>query len=201
MNPLQYRHSILKVMSVGGIPATWNPNDKAANISLSDGNLTTTRSGAGPASVRATVGKNSGKHYFEIKCISSSFTFDVWVGFSNKVANLVSLPGQSSADGNAWAIALDGGDYYHNGFIAAASSTWPAAVDDVFGFAWNADGSNISLYRQNVLLTPTPLFTGMGGLLYPIITTQSNTTVMTANFGATNMTYTAPTGYIQGLYS
>lgn len=179
--------------------AKWNSIDKAANISLSNGDLTTTRSGAGPASVRANMSKTSGKHYFEIKCDSTSGVFDIWVGLANSTASLTALPGQG--DANGWAIALDGGDYYNNGFIGIASTTWPAAVNDVFGFAWDAGANTLIVYRNNTALTPNPLFSTLTGTLFPIITTQNDTTVLTANFGATTMAYTAPAGYNQGLYT
>lgn len=179
--------------------AKWNSADKAANISLSNADLTTTRSGAGPAGVRATVSKTSGKWYWEIKCISTTAAFDVWVGLANATHSLTTLPGQSNANG--WAIAIDGGDYYNNGFIGVASGTWGANVNDVFGFAWDAGANTIIVYRNNTALTPNPLFSTLTGTLYPVITTQNDTTVITANFGASTMAYTAPSGYNQGLYS
>lgn len=178
--------------------ATWNPADKAANISLSGGDLTTTRSGAGPAAVRATIGKSSGKWYWEVKCISTTGVFDIFVGLANTTASLTALPG---SDTNGWALALDDGGYYENGFQGFASGGFIAAVNDVFGFAWDADSSTLAIYRNNTVLTPNPLFSTLTGTLFPIIATQGDTTVMTANFGATTMAYTAPGGFNQGLYN
>jgi hypothetical protein len=44
---------------------TWNPADKGSSISLSNGNLTATNTGTGFKTVRATVGKFSGKRCFQ----------------------------------------------------------------------------------------------------------------------------------------
>ena len=98
-------------------------------------------------------------------------------------------------------LALDDGGYYENGFLGFASGGFIAAVNDVFGFAWDADSSTLAIYRNNTVLTPNPLFSTLTGTLFPIIATQGDTTVMTANFGATTMAYTAPGGFNQGLYN
>lgn len=180
--------------------ATWNQFDKAANIALSGGDLTTTRSGVGPASVRGTIGKSSGKWQFQVKCISTTGVFDIFIGLANSTASLTALPG---SDANGWAIACDDGGYYHSGLQGFASSTWPAAVNDVFTLLWDADAQTLGLKRNSTILTPTPLFSGasaLSGTLYPIITTQNDTTVMTANFGATTLDF-PEVGYNLGVYN
>jgi hypothetical protein len=181
--------------------ATWNPSDKNAGVTLSGGDLTTTRASGTVAGVRATLGKSSGKWYFEIKCISSTGVFDVFVGLANLSASLTALPG--FADANGWAIALDGGDYYHSGFVGLVNggAGFTAAANDVFGFAWDAGANTLSIYRNNTLLTPSPLFSTLTGTLYPILAVQTNTVVLTANFGASALTYTPPAGYNTGLYN
>src|SRR5262245_8044916 len=52
---------------------TWNPADKTANITLSNGNLTATNGAAAGNTVRATSGLGSGKWFFEV-------TMSVWLG-------------------------------------------------------------------------------------------------------------------------
>jgi hypothetical protein len=177
--------------------ATWNNADKAANISLSADFLTTTRAGAGPAGVRGTIGKSSGLWQFQVKAISTSGVFDIWGGLANSTHVLTTLPGQSNANG--WAVAADGGDYYNNGFIGIASSTWPLAVNDVLTILWNATAQTLILKRNSTILTPNPLFSNLSGTLFPIITTQNDTTVLTANFGATALDF-PDNGYNLGVY-
>lgn len=177
--------------------ATWNPSDKAANISLSNGDLTTTRGGAGPAAVRGTIGKSSGKWQFQVKCDSSSGIFDIFVGIANTTAGLTTLPG---TDVNGWALALDDGGYYHNGFLGLAGGGFVAAVNDIFTLLWDADGSTLAIKRNSTTLTPNPLFSTLSGTLYPIICTQNDTTVLTANFGATALDF-PEAGYNEGVYN
>lgn len=46
--------------------ATWNPSDKSANVTLSNGNLTATiTANTAFYGARATIGKSSGKWYWE----------------------------------------------------------------------------------------------------------------------------------------
>lgn len=52
--------------------ATRNPSDKNANIALSSGNLIATASNTAWKSVRATLGKSSGKWYREVKTKKTS---------------------------------------------------------------------------------------------------------------------------------
>ena len=181
--------------------ATWNPSDKAAGITLSGGDLTATRASGTVSAVRATIGKSTGLHYFEIKCISTTGgIFDVWIGLANLTASLTALPG--NADANGWGLALDGGDYYHSGFIGLVNggAGFTAVANDVFGFEWDATANNLSIYRNNTLLTPSPLFSTLTGTLYPIVAVQTQTAVLTANFGATAFTYTNHTSFNQGVY-
>lgn len=50
---------------VGTTYATWNPADKSADITLSLGNLKATQTTSSWDSVRSTIGKTSGKWYWE----------------------------------------------------------------------------------------------------------------------------------------
>jgi hypothetical protein len=44
---------------------TWNPSDKTAGLTLSNGDLTATKTGATNENIRATAGYATGKYYFE----------------------------------------------------------------------------------------------------------------------------------------
>lgn len=181
---------------------TWNPNDASSNLSLSTNNLTVTKVISPVANVRTTIGKSSGKWYWEIRNDSSSGIFDLWEGVANSAAGLSALPG--SADVNGWAIAIDGSDYYHNGFLGTAGGPgvrWPSVTGDVMGFALDMDAGSLTVYQNNNILSPNPLFTGITGTVYPILSTQFDTTVSTAYFGASGMSYSTPSGFNTGLYN
>lgn len=184
----------------GGTQAKWNMFDKSGNVLLSNNNRDISRNG-GVGSVRATIPKSSGKWYWEIKI--NSGTTDNYIGVGNGSAQLTSNP----TDINYWTIALDGGDYYHGGFlgvVGTATGTWPASTGEVFGIALNMDAGSMTIYRNNIALTTGPLFqgtTGPTGSIYPMFYIQNNSVTTTTNFGPTGMSYSPPAGYNVGVYS
>jgi hypothetical protein len=186
--------------------STWSPSDKSANVTLSGGDLTATRAGQGSA--RGTIGKSSGKWYWEEKLISTTnSSYDIWLGVANSSESLSATPGDPGTNG--WAIALDGGDYHHGGYINnVQGGVMNGATNDVFGFALDMDAGTLSIYRNGTQLIPAapgvsgdPIFTGITGTIYPIVFYQTQTAVVTANFGATPFAYTPPSGYGVGVYS
>jgi len=54
-------------------------------------------------------------------------------------------------------------------------------------------------YKNNV--SQGTIYTGLTGTLYPMLVVNSTSPTIVANFGATTMTYSAPAGYNQGLYT
>ena len=124
MNPIQNSFGRPQKRGVDFIPSaycTWNPYDKNGNVLLTNNYLTTSRNG-GAGVVRGTIGKSSGKWYWEIVIDSFASAPDVFIGIANAACSLTANLG-STNDG--YAIAVDGGDYYHNGFGGVASGSWP----------------------------------------------------------------------------
>ena len=60
--------------------ATWNPSDKGTVFTLSNVNKTITQASTGNGLVRATIGKSSGKWYWEVV---TTRTTDYYVGIAN----------------------------------------------------------------------------------------------------------------------
>lgn len=185
----------------GGTQARWNVNDKSPNVVLSATSsfLVVQREG-GKGLVRATIPKRSGKWYWEIQ-LTTGAPYDCFLGVCNATCSLVNNVG-ATIDG--WGIVMDGGDYYHGGFLGfAGGGTFPAPTGSVYGFALNMDAGSLTVYQNNVALTPTPLFsgiTGMSGSIYPAMSVQNNNVVATANFGGSGMSYSPPAGYNVGVY-
>ena len=97
------------IYSVVGI-TTWNPNDKSANLTLSNGNLTATSNSSNPGAVRATTFKASGQHKFE--CIhQQSATSVSAVGVADGSASEATYIG---ADAHGWGL-MPNGVLFHNG--------------------------------------------------------------------------------------
>lgn len=177
--------------------ATRNPSDKNANITLSWGNLIATASNTSWKSVRATIGKSSGKWYWEV-VVTKSGSWNAMVWLARSTSSLATYGGS---------VATDRVYYSYNGKADAKNAYnnntnityWNAFVTwDVIGVAMNMDAWELTFYKNN---TSQGTFTGLSGTMYPIASPYDNTLYFTANFGATALTYTPPSGFNAGLYS
>lgn len=185
-------------ISAGGVTyATWDPAHKGASITLSGGNLTASLS-SGQSSVVATLGKSSGKWYWEETIVSGA---DARAhGIANDITSTVTSVNLAGTSGSWAYISFLGGGYsWTNG--GGSNNANPYTVGDVIGFALDATGGTLKFYKNNVLQSSAG-FTGLAAsTYYPACGSYGNNAFSsTVNFGATTMTYTAPSGYNQGVY-
>lgn len=165
---------------------TWNPLDKGANVALSNNNMTAVTTSTNSA--RATVGKSSGKWYWEI---AANVVGYIITGVQDAVASLSQCPGQN-VDG--WGY-YETGQKYNNNNLVAYGATF--ALNDIIGVALDCDNHTLTFYRngisQGVAFTNLPAST----LLFPAIGAGGSLSCTgTANFGSTLLTYPIPTGYL-----
>lgn len=166
--------------------ATWNPSDKAW-MTLSGGNLVATSAASGDW-VRATIWKSSGKWYIEMTVTTNSW------GLIVGVAN-------TTETGYPW-ISVNGWGYFswswqkqNNGWFAY----WVIfTTGDIMGIAYDMTWGTITFYKNNT--SQGQAFTWLTGTLYPMVGVLGSGCVITANYWATTMAYTAPSGYNQWLY-
>jgi hypothetical protein len=164
---------------------TWNPSDKDASITLSNGNLTADSSILNQfRSVRSTTSKSSGKVYFEIKITNNPGGESTWMGgIMTANANLVGYPGSDTNGVGAYPWYGGGGLIYYNssGNAAANLNTGPGSMGKTVGIAfdidsrlfwgtvdgthWNNTGTdNPATGSGGFSVTPTgPFFIGWGG--------------------------------------
>lgn len=178
--------------------ATLNPSDKGANIALSGGNLIATKSAAGWNSVRATLGKTSGKWYFEITYTTVAASANAMAAVSDGASSTGSYFG-GTALSYGYNAAL--GQKYNNGSSAAYGSTWGAG--DVIGVALDMDNGKVFFAKNNVwqnsgdpVAGTNAAYTGLTGTVYPGLSEIGAGDVLTVNFGASAFTYTPPTGFV-----
>lgn len=171
-----------------GIYATWNPLDKGAKVTLSNNNLTASY-GGGKGTVRSTIGKLSGKWYWEVKLTNAGNQF---IGVANPSASLTNTLG---FDTKGWSIVVDDGARFNGG----NQGLWgPSFVTgDVVGVALDIDGKKINLYKNGSYLGT--MFTNLSGTMYAAWGGEYSGSG-TANFGATSFSYGVPAGYNPGLY-
>jgi len=117
--------------------ATWNPSDKASNLTLSNSDRTAANgSGTPVAGVRATVSRDSGKHYFEYlvdDMPNSNVMLGVTVGTAGLTTNL-------NFDAHGFCYLNDGRKGNNNSNSAYGSSY---TVGDIIGVALDLDNNAI----------------------------------------------------------
>ena len=175
--------------------ATWNPSDKAANVTLSGGNLTMAVAGATYDSVRSTISKNSGKHYWEYLWNSGTNA-----AFGVADATLVLAGNWPGDDTHGWSVfSLNGFNYTGN---SAVSDAFGGAFSPVktIGVALDLDSGSVRFYLNNVAATNALSITG-SPTVFACVGSYNSANNITANFGATAFTYTPPGGYRSGLYT
>jgi hypothetical protein len=171
--------------------ATWNPSDKHASLTLSNGNLTATHNPVGTNwfSARSTAGKAAGKWYWEA---SFSGTTSAVFGIGTSAHTLASFPGNGAA----------GRGYYGpNGqkFVGNTPSAYGAsyAAGDVVGVALDMDAGTVEFFKNGV--SQGVAFTGLTGTFYAMAAVNTDNGSFTANFGATAFTHAVPSGFSAGL--
>jgi hypothetical protein len=86
---------------------TWNPSDKGANITLSNGNLDAEGSGAIYHAVRATTSHSTGKRYYEVLIVAGSVGIP---GYADSGASLTTFIGNSNIGAGQ---GINTGDFGH----------------------------------------------------------------------------------------
>lgn len=177
--------------------ALWNPADKSGGVILTNGNRTasivTTPEDGG--SVRSTIGKSTGKWYWEMLCLSSRPVIGVATA-AHPVAG-GTYPGVTSA---GWSYYVFNAAKYNSGGSASYGTT--ATAGDVIGVALNMVDGELRFYKNGVdmgvaftgLPVGTPVFAITGN--YTL-----NVDLVTANFGASAFAHSVPGGYNPGLYN
>jgi hypothetical protein len=175
--------------------ATWDPTTKGSAITLSNGNLTAAQTSSA-GSVLSTIGLTTGKWYWEVKLTVASGNPYTAVGvWSGSIASY-NYVGQTSA---GWGLVTNGSQLaiLHNGSAVNEGST-PFVINDVIGIALNANTGATAFYRNNALIGSATVTTGT---IYAAIGGYGYWVTAVANFGATALKYTPPTGYNTGVYT
>ncbi len=175
--------------------ATLNPSDKSANVTLSGGNLTAIGNGLW-YSVRATQALSSGKWYWEITTTTVGGSGMFAGGIMTSAASLSQYPGQNL---NGYGYHAASGNFFRNGDTGVPGVTYTNG--NVIGVALDMDNLKLDYYKNNTHVGSQ--ISIASGTYYPGISPgdyPSQSSILTVNFGATTMAYTAPSGYNQGVY-
>ncbi len=176
--------------------ATWNPSDKHADVTLTGWNLIATSLQTTWRNARATIWVSSWKWYWEYKVTGGAVETMSAIGTSSATLgwSWATFPG---SDAVSYAYYWNTGLKYNNNSGVAYGSSY--TTNDVIGVALDMNAWTLIFYKNNV--SQWTAYTGLSGTFFPIIGLNANGQQVTANFWATTMTYTAPAGYNQWLYT
>lgn len=172
--------------------ATWNPSDKSTHLTLSGSNLIVTSDGnAAGQMVRSTIGKSSGKWYWEYKTFSTATLLGIADGSA-------SVDADTGLSATSWASYSDNGATklkFNNSVSSAYGNAYGGT--DTIGVALDMDAGTITIYINNV--SQGTMYSGLTGTIYASVGQDSSTWTTTANFGASAQTYSPPAGFCAGL--
>lgn len=170
---------------------TWNPSDKGAAVTLSGGNLSVAVTGPSLDGVRTTVSKTSAKWYFELTVPTTGGTSNQAVGIADSTWAVTSVALGSDTHGICF---RPDGLVRQNSVTRGTYTAWSSG--DVIGVAFEP-GVSVKFYRNNTLIHTETTNIPVGGTWFPAYSGDGAgvTRTDTANFGATALTYTPPSGY------
>jgi hypothetical protein len=171
---------------------TWSTTDKHADIALSGGNLTATKSVAGNADrgVRATVRRYSGRWYWEAVITASGANRFNSIGLGVLTDNLAQYLGQTPFGGCGY-YGNDGSRYRGaTGLSFGATFT----TGDVLGFDYDADYGTLQVTKNGTLqgsASNNYMFGDLPQGMCPALSIHEGSSVsqITARFSRASQTY------------
>lgn len=179
-----------------GVVSTWNPADKDADVALSNGDRDANVVAAAAGSVRGTLGRSTGKYYFEITIIGSSIAYSGLADGSFSLATYVGNSANSASQNNS-ANTVTGWTKAQTGtFTVANGNVLGFAVDITLGRMWVAKTNSWQL-TGDPATNANPWVTGISGLVYPAVGAIGLTNEGGRLSSKTSeLTYTPPSGFL-----
>lgn len=207
--------------------ATWDINKGGSGILSSDKLTVSFPNGLSSRTVLSTIGKSSGKWYWEVHIDSiGAIGYGINTGISKTSSSYafnLGLTSGNTSDGRAFIKASNGTtantQKKYNQTINASPQTYGNLValtsGQTLGFALDMDAGTISIYKIDavgnyIAQTTDPMYSGLTGQWFAAVSRYSTTQAFayTANFGATPFiagtatirTALETAGYHMGLY-
>lgn len=179
----------------GGSGTTWNPSDKGANVTLSNGNLTGTALASIGDCVRGTTSHSTtGKYYFEVKHDTVTGSNSPYSGVAKSSVNLdIGTPYGAA---NQWTLGKNNivwgnGTHKSSGVTLANGDIVGIAVDFATGKIWFAK-NNTWILSGDPGAGTNATWSTISGTVFPFVILYSNA-YATAAF--TGTTYSPPSGF------
>ena len=166
--------------------ATWNPADIGTQLSLSNGDLTVTGGGSW-RTVRATIGRNSGKPEFEVTVGIAGGTDNV-IGTCTALESLQNYIGFSA---QGWGYYGPTGAQVHNTAQTAFGASYGA---DVLTFSFDFTADTVLVKKNGASQGTFDISSLNGDVFFPAASPFNNGNTATLNAGQTALLY-PETGY------
>lgn len=171
---------------------TWSPTDKTSNMLLSNNNLTVdTVSDGSWGGIRASIGKASGKWYYEIIVEAAHDYFGIGIATESFVLD-------SPYDGRCPYIWQSNSSCGGPGNPWSITDIGPIMTGNIIGVALDLDNKTCTLYRNGQVTSKGTVSITYTGTIYPFIGKYSTSSIsqkLTANFGRQAFQYPIPSGY------
>jgi hypothetical protein len=190
------------------VPVTWNPLDKTASCTLSNGDKTAT-AGATDQAVRGNVGKSSGKWYFELVQGSNIWNSAGAIPFGISKAAFLFGAANIGVDANSAGVNTNLSDYRFNGSstggnpdpgdFSSAGGVLMVAFDADAGHLWfglNGTWGGIGGVTGNPGAGTGACITGIGaGPWYPTVTNSASGDIIHLYASLADCAYAPPSGF------
>lgn len=185
---------------------TWSTTDKSTRVALSSLNMIA-RKNAGTTGTwdgaRATLGRSSGKRYFEVLNVRTTGTDNnVFTGIAKSTSPIDTASGFPGGDANGYGIYMLNGNKYNNGAATAYSTAWDG--NTTIGVAVDLDAGKVWFANENVwgssgdpAAGTGEAFSGLSGTFFPMASHLNiNVFQSTARFVLSSFLYTPPSGFL-----
>jgi len=204
-----FQNAIVTYKAGGVTPDTFNPSDKDAAITLSNGNLTATWASSSNKGVRAIHAIADGqKLYCEITCSTVNGS---WGVVPTVITDSIATNGEWHSVPGVCGWRKDGTFSY---FVTGSTTEASYTSGTIIGFAATRSGSTVKVYvhkngtyviggdssgtpNPSTAANPNGTYT-IGSPIHMGCGQRDGTNVATANFGASSFSYSVPTDFSAG---
>ena len=177
----------------------WNPGDKSANITLSNGDQDAAAANTSWKSCKSYDSYNTGKHYFEIEIITAADNFNI-IGVGTLAELNSTYVGGTANDCGYGYRGTDGNKVTKEfGFQAYGDGF---TTGDIVGVALDLDNGEIYFAKNNTwqnssnpVTRTNPAYTSISGTFYAMCSPYTNTNKGRIFTQIGEFNYTPPTGF------
>lgn len=175
--------------------ATLNPAAAGDSLQFSNGNLTAEKiyGSGGPAIVKASASKETGKWYWETTSPDATGQYTL-SGIASAECDTTAATYLGS-DANSYGYSAEGGSIFGKKHGEPDGAAW--GDNDIIGNALDCDAHTLEFFKNGVSQTTIQV---EAVAWFPAVSIYLEPHTATVNFGATAFAYAPPAGFNAGVY-